>query len=156
MKPVPHPALRSGRTRKRTGGRTRAVVPLVRPFSTVAAWGLSAVQVPVRIVSEANREEHWAVRRDRANAQKDAVRSALYGWRVPDGICVVTLTRIAPRKLDSDNLARAFKACRDQVAKWLGVDDGDERIQYRYAQRPPTTPGQYGIDIAFITRKPKP
>lgn len=48
---------------------------------------------------------------------------------------VVTLTRCAPSSgLDSDNLLSSLKGCRDQVAKWLGVDDRDPRVEWRYEQ----------------------
>jgi hypothetical protein len=47
---------------------------------------------------------------------------------------VVTLTRIAPRRLDSDNLQGGCKAARDEVAAWLGVDDADPRVEWRYEQ----------------------
>lgn len=47
---------------------------------------------------------------------------------------VVTLTRLGPRKLDSDNLAGSFKAIRDGVADALGIDDGSELIQWEYRQ----------------------
>ena len=40
---------------------------------------------------------------------------------------VVTLTRVSPRALDSDNLAYAFKAVRDEVAAYFGVNDNDPR-----------------------------
>jgi hypothetical protein len=50
---------------------------------------------------------------------------------------LVTLTRIGPKKLDKDNLARSFKAVQDQVAASLGVDDGDEKkIDWEYEQIP--------------------
>ena len=45
------------------------------------------------------------------------------------------LTRIAPRQLDGDNLQSAFKATRDGVADWLGIDDGDKRLDWQYRQR---------------------
>ena len=32
------------------------------------------------------------------------------------------------------NLAGGFKAVRDQVASWLGVDDADPRVTWVYAQ----------------------
>jgi hypothetical protein len=49
--------------------------------------------------------------------------------------CTVTLTRIAVRTLDDDNVATAFKRCRDGVAKALGVDDRHrEIVRYEYAQ----------------------
>jgi hypothetical protein len=37
--------------------------------------------------------------------------------------------------LDGDNLQSGFKAVRDGVADWLGVDDGDKRIDWQYGQR---------------------
>jgi len=48
----------------------------------------------------------------------------------------VSLIRCAAGSLDEDNLISAFKAIRDQVAQWLGLNDADERIVFQYAQRP--------------------
>lgn len=47
---------------------------------------------------------------------------------------VVTLTRISMGGLDSDNLCGAFKATRDEVAAWIGIDDGHRRIRFEYRQ----------------------
>ena len=49
---------------------------------------------------------------------------------------VVTVTRVAPgRGLDEhDNLPGACKHVVDAVAAWLGIDDRDPRISWRYAQ----------------------
>ncbi len=47
----------------------------------------------------------------------------------------VRLTRIAPRRLDSDNLAFAFKGVRDGIAAVLGVDDGGGGPVWIYDQR---------------------
>ena len=38
----------------------------------------------------------------------------------------IKLTRLAPRKLDSDNLAGSMKAVRDGIAEALEINDGDE------------------------------
>jgi hypothetical protein len=60
----------------------------------------------------------------------------------------VVLTRISPRKLDTDNLARAFKAVRDQVSFWIGVNDADERVHWIYRQeKPGLFPWKQGIRI---------
>lgn len=98
------------------------------------------VVVPLRTVSVSNLREHWSQKAKRVKAERHAValllrpllRDEPTGSWVP---CTVTLVRIAPRELDSDNLARSQKATRDQVAAELGVDDRDPRVDWRYAQR---------------------
>jgi len=62
----------------------------------------------------------------------------------------VVLTRVAPRKLDGDNLQSGFKAVRDGVADWLGVDDGNGLIDWQYAQRSGKA-GEYAVEIEVIT-----
>jgi len=64
------------------------------------------------------------------------------------GSVAITLTRIAPRALDSDNLASGLKAVRDGVADALGVDDGTSRIEWRYAQER-GKPGEYAVRVAI-------
>jgi len=108
------------------------------------AWEFT---VPIRTVSESNQREHWAVRARRVKEQRDAVRRYLmfYGPddRGADGKDVIgdwpgwdiTLIRIAPRKLDDDNLQGSQKAVRDQVAVELGLfSDADPRLTWHYAQ----------------------
>jgi hypothetical protein len=46
----------------------------------------------------------------------------------------VMLSRVAPRKLDDDNLRGALKAVRDGVADALGLDDRHPLIEWHYAQ----------------------
>ena len=97
------------------------------------------VLLPIRTRSEANLREHWARRARRAREQRLVART-LVGAKVSNlsgfsCVITVTLTRIAPRRLDSDNLARSFKAVRDGVADALGIDDGSSRIKWCYAQR---------------------
>lgn len=65
---------------------------------------------------------------------------------------VVTLARIAPRALDDDNLAFAFKAIRDGVADGLGVRDNDPRVSWRYTQAKPARGGAPAIEIAIEAR----
>jgi hypothetical protein len=47
---------------------------------------------------------------------------------------LIELTRVATRKLDTDNLRSAFKAVRDGIADYLKIDDGSERLTWAYAQ----------------------
>lgn len=112
------------------------------------------ITIPIRTISEANRSrnEHWAVTRERVKAQRAAVSLC---WRLvdpgsrPSLPSVVTMTRIAPRALDDDNLARSFKAVRDQVAAEMGVDDRDPRVTWRYAQRR-GRPNEYAVEISTV------
>jgi hypothetical protein len=96
------------------------------------------VTVPVKIESSLNLREHWRVRANRNTSHRAAAFFGLKSLGIstgdrPDG-CTVTLTRIAPRELDGDNLQGGFKSVRDGVADWLGMDDGDKRITWLYAQ----------------------
>jgi hypothetical protein len=95
-----------------------------------------AFDVPVRAVAEVNAREHWSARQKRAKDHRRVTvicaRSA--SLTRPALPLVVTLTRLAPRAMDSDNAVGACKHVRDGVADWLGVDDGDERIEWAYGQ----------------------
>ena len=99
------------------------------------------VELPIRIFSEANISRHWAARAKRAKQQRGAtevlIRSELNKLNCPADVheIVVTLTRVAPRKFDNDNLLRGFKAVRDGVADALGIDDGNKRVMWFYRQR---------------------
>ena len=95
------------------------------------------VQMPIRIHSEANeRGSHWP-RTNRFKKQRKTVAWAL--WTTFRGATpvlprTITLTRYGKGLLDDDNLAGGFKAVRDEIAAWLGVDDADPRVTWRYAQ----------------------
>lgn len=96
--------------------------------------------------SAANLREHWAARASRVKTQRNTAafhlrtsgRSFLNEWRVMrsnENLRIAcTLTRVAPRELDGDNLQGAFKGIRDQVAMECGLDDGSKRWDWHYAQ----------------------
>jgi hypothetical protein len=82
-----------------------------------------------------NISEHHYARASRRKSQQDAVLAALRPLGVPHPPLDVHLTRIASKRLDSDNLAGAFKSIRDAIAKWLRVDDArDDLVSYCYHQ----------------------
>lgn len=90
------------------------------------------VELPLRIESVANKREHWATKARRTKQHRMA---AMLACPTPHPLpCVVTLTRVAPRALDTDNLQSGFKALRDGIADRLGVKDNDPRVEWRYAQ----------------------
>lgn len=96
---------------------------------------------PIKTVSEANRSsrEPWQVKMRRRKSQQLEMnvmfKNALQGRQIPLP-CTVKLTRVGPKAMDTDNLAGSFKACRDEIARVLGVDDGDPRIRFEYEQTP--------------------
>lgn len=102
------------------------------------------VTLPLRLVSGANAREHWAVRAGRAKAHRTAC------LLVPacDVPCVVTLTRLGPRELDSDNLAISAKHVRDGIADRLGVNDNDPRVVWLYAQE---RAKEYGVRVEIAS-----
>ena len=106
------------------------------------------IEVPIRIESVANLREHWAAKAKRSREHRAAVWYALKATKAPHALpCTVTLTRIAPRTLDShDNLRSGLKAAVDGVASWLMVDDADPRITWAYAQQA-GAPKQYALMV---------
>jgi hypothetical protein len=107
----------------------------------------AAFVVPIRTVSALNVREHVQARARRVKRERDAV---LVCWpralRCPVP-CQVELVRLSPasRSLDDDNLRGALKAIRDEVARLLGVDDADARVEWHYAQER----GQWGVRVGL-------
>ena len=110
------------------------------------AGDLIAVSIPLRLHSAANLREHWARRARRVKAERGAARLILGARPRPPFPVVVTLTRVAPRSLDSDNLVSACKATRDGVADWLGVADNHPSVRWEYAHRSAGA-GVYAVEI---------
>jgi len=115
-----------------------------------------AFEIPIKTVSEANAHEHWRVRQKRAKAQRASACVHCLGhvFRAYGSIlpATVTLTRLGPRTLDSDNCAGAMKHIRDGVADAIGVDDGDERYDWQYRQEKSKT---YGVRIEIHPTHPQ-
>ena len=96
-----------------------------------------SVIVPIVTVPGLNARENRFVRAGRVKAERKATATALAtssdAGAVADSAQCILLTRHA-KKCDDDNLQGALKGVRDEVARWLGIDDGDARVQYCYAQ----------------------
>jgi len=121
------------------------------------------VLLPVRTCSEPNLRGHWAKRARRVREQRLAARamvgSHLRALPADDPLraaapkLIVRLTRIGPRRLDSDSVAAALKAVRDGVADALGLDDGDESIRWLYDQATGRR-GEYAVLVEIDTDDP--
>lgn len=128
------------------------------------------ITLPIRLENCLNAREHWSKRHKRNREQRSLTHLVLSGqrhWRdfwleagryrlVEGSVCgpprhiVVTITRIAPRKLDrEDNLNASGKPVRDGVADWLGVDDGSDRVTWRYTQER-GKPREYACRVEIV------
>lgn len=104
------------------------------------------VTIPIRTTTGLNSRESWQARAKRVKRERAATMQALLAFvhwerktkllRVLAGAGVVSveLERVSPREADSDNVVGGLKAVRDEVAAWLGIDDGDPRIVWSYSQ----------------------
>ena len=97
--------------------------------------------------------EHWSEKNKRHKAQKKMVWWALNDKRPPTTTpAIFTLTRVAPRYMDEDNLQSSFKAIRDQCADYIhpglapGRADGLGDITFIYKQEK-GAPKEYKIKI---------
>lgn len=110
----------------------------------------TTIDIPgMKLGAALNARVHWTKRAARAKKERAIVATVLrlhpFASDVTPTTC--TLARIAPRMLDDDNLAGAFKAIRDEVAAFFGVDDGPRGpIAWRYEQRK-GQPKQYAVEI---------
>ena len=116
-----------------------------------------SITLPLHIVSEANSREHWRVKRKARGHYRLFTKASMVSasWKQGGAAfrppCTVTLTRIAPRELDDDNIRGALKAIRDGVADWLGCDDSKRSgVTWEYAQAR-GEPKQYAVRIEVLT-----
>lgn len=108
-----------------------------------------SITIPgLRLSGSQNARENWRTRSARVKRERSLARIMCSQelTKPTHWPALVVLTRIGPRRLDSDNLASSAKAVRDGVADWLGVDDGDEsKVQWLYEQRA----GAYAVEVAL-------
>jgi predicted Fe-S protein YdhL (DUF1289 family) len=100
--------------------------------------GAIETEIALRLESpNAHMAEHWRTRLHRRAKERSATAKAFEGRGLPEGPpFVVKITRVGSRRIDSDNLAFSAKTVRDEIAAWLGVNDGNERaVTWEYRQR---------------------
>jgi len=101
--------------------------------------------IPIKTVSGMNAREHWRKRSRRVKAERTAVAWALMGKTPPKPPCVVKMTRLAPSNgLDGDNLQSSAKGVRDEIAKWIGIDDKSPLVTWQYDQK---RAKEYGVMV---------
>jgi len=99
------------------------------------------ITFPIKLISEANNFDHWRVKKKRKDAIKLIMRSKLSQLDPPELPCKITITRIAPRPLDIDNLWYTQKTCIDIICDFLipglkpGLADSSSQIELDCKQR---------------------
>ena len=110
------------------------------------------IAIPLRLGTGQNMREHFRVRAKRVKAERHAVAWAANAKPRPPNTMplVVHIVRVSPGTvpLDSDNLSGAGKAVRDQLADWLGRNDGHDSVTWTYGQRK----GPWGVEITISER----
>jgi hypothetical protein len=126
---------------------------------------ITVILEALRTVPEANMAEHWRHRHKRAREQ----RFLVYTWlkhqlltpaQLPWPM-TITLTRIAPRRLDDTAaVGTSLKHCQDGVADFLFAcpgkghyKDNDPRLTWHYAQRYGGV-RRYAVEICFSAAAP--
>jgi hypothetical protein len=125
-------------------------------LTTVEAPGRHCLTIPgLKLVSEKQQRDHWSVKAKRTRFQRATTYYALCetGWQPPCLPCTITLTRIAPAVLDTDNNVHSLSAVQDGVADWLGggFGRGQDRqpgLMFAYAQDR-GRPQEYAVQITL-------
>lgn len=126
-------------------------------------------ELPIKTVSEFNSSEHWSSKSRRHRQQQFFVKLSYQRICTEMALpCVITLTRLSPRLLDSDNLGGALKYVRDEIAECIlphtgglyktrtgwrrmkGHADSDPRLTWQYEQEQTKS---YGIRIRIECQK---
>lgn len=99
---------------------------------TLSDKDLLTLTIPIRTHSP-NGNRHWRVVGKHRKALRQTtllVLRSTFGMKPPFVPTSVVITRIGPRKMDSDNAAFAVKGARDAIADWIGIDDGDDAVEW--------------------------
>lgn len=110
---------------------------------------VASVLVPIEARSLNKKDNHFMSRARRVKAARNATHWALKALKKPTLPCTVLLCRIANSTgLDEhDNLPGSLKPEVDGCADWLGIDDRDPRVTWRYSQERGTA---YGVRITVM------
>lgn len=100
----------------------------------------------IKAQNSQNARLHWAQKARVSKSEKQRASLGLLtaeGFRDLRPLLRVTLVRVGPRQLDTDNLSGALKGVRDGVAARLRIDDGSPLIEWRYEQER----GEYAVRV---------
>jgi hypothetical protein len=138
-----------------TKGRAKRRPTPVKDEPTSQSVGAVSLWFAIRAASELNRREHWTKRDARRTLQQTIVSLKFRDFRLAEKLVKrpwrITISRVGPRLMDSDNNAASLKHVQDQVARELGIDDGDRTEatwDYRQLKQP-----FYAVRVHVAERK---
>lgn len=106
-----------------------------------------AFTIPIRTGTGLNDRGHWRVKARKVKAERQAAAWSTAGKKAPPVPCTVLLARVGPSNgLDDDNLRGSLKGVRDELAKWLGVDDRSPLVAWAYEQR---RGKEWGVEVTI-------
>lgn len=109
--------------------------------------------IPLHLVSPLNGSHgHWRRDWERRRGERAATRLAWYAAGQPKlkTPAAITLTRVAPREFDDDNLRGSMKSVRDELCEIAGVKDGPRApVSFLYDQRKPDAPRQAWVEVSW-------
>jgi hypothetical protein len=150
-----HAIKKKKRTRTSSPPSKKAPRPklMVKGSWQISAQGTISLVVPLLTISEANTAEHWTKSSARHKKQKQIIK--LHYLQVKQHVslpCHIHIVRLAPRRLDYDNLVISNKYLVDSICEELtgnyipGQADSDPRITISYDQEKSK---EYGVKILF-------
>lgn len=93
----------------------------------------------------------WVIHRHVTTLRKIVAKTlvAKFGRTPPDPPLLIRIVRIGPGNPDLDNITSGdTKDVRDEIAKWLEIDDGDPSLVWTYEKRS-EGPGKYAVEITI-------
>jgi hypothetical protein len=98
--------------------------------------------IPMQLPSVANVSMCWQAKARMVKQQRASVALVLASTFGPQArplragdVWRVKISRLSNgRGLDGDNLVRACKAVRDEIAAWIGLDDASAALRWTYTQ----------------------
>jgi hypothetical protein len=116
---------------------------------------MTTVKIPGLKLVSPNHAKHWAKQHKQKKKTAMIIRCLLNAHKWPSLPLSITLTRIAPRSLDYDNLVPSWKFLADCIGDCLipglapGRADGTGELRFHYAQVKGKV-REYAIEISIV------
>lgn len=103
---------------------------------------MNRIEIPIRILSEANNTDHWTKKHKRKKIQSFLIKHSLKNVHIPVPVTINLIRQgVTSHMLDFDNLVACMKFPKDIIADLIlpglppGRADGDHRISWKYDQQ---------------------